>query len=425
MDAVIYPGALHGKIAATPSVSLTYRYMVCAALADGLSVLHPVLPCDDLRATAAAVQALGAGLRFDGEECIIRGVAPGKAMRRAVIDCGENQATLCCLLPIAAALGCNALFKGRGGLLEHPPTPLLSALSENGITCTCPPGAGNIVEIGGQLKSGVFRVPGDAGTHYISGLLLALPLLAGDSELHLTTALRAADCVALTLQAIFASGVRLVRRRDTYYIPGGQRYSLAEADIEGDFTSAAVWLCAGALGAPVTVTGLRPESLQGDRAVLSILRRFGADVVMGENVRISPRPLRAIELSAADIPDIVPALAVVAAFAQGETQIHDARRLRLAEGDRLAAIIGGLHALGAQIRQGPDSLHITGLDRLPGGTADSCGDHRVAMALSIAAVRSRAPVRIRGTACVEKSYPDFFDDLRTLGAHVELLRPKP
>ena len=267
----------------------------------------------------------------------------------------------------------------------------------------------------GRLTGGVFRLAGNISSQFISGLLLALPMTGTDSELVLTTPLESAGYVDMTLDALRRFGVRVECTQNGWRIPAGARYaSCGAAEVEGDWSNAAFWLTAGAISSPVTVTGLAPDSRQGDRAAAAILARFGAEVsTEGDAVTVRPGRLRGIELDARDIPDLVPPLALAAACAEGTTRILGAERLRIKESDRLRSVAAALNALGGDVRVLPDRLEIHG-GTLTSGTADAQNDHRIAMLAAVAASVCAEPVRVCGAEAVNKSYPGFWKDFTQL-----------
>ena len=270
----------------------------------------------------------------------------------------------------------------------------------------------------GRLESGRFLLPGDVSSQFFSGLLFALPLLSGPSELRAATPPESAGYIAMTLAALRRFGIVTEPLPDGWAVPGGQRYrSPGAVRAEGDWSNAAFWLAAGALSRPVTVTGLQAESGQGDRVILEYLRRFGAEVEQNADaVTVRPAPLRGCSLDVRSTPDLAPPLALLAACAAGTTRITGAARLRYKESDRLASIAAALRALGADVRDLPDGLEIAG-GRLTGGTVDACGDHRIAMLAAIAS--ARCDVRLRGAECVEKSDPHFWQTLAGLRSGTE------
>ena len=413
----IEPGPRHGALRAISSKSDVHRQLICAALADTATEFAPFTGSDDIEATLRCLKALGASWEAlpDGGGRL----TPGPVREAPRLDCGESGSTLRFLLPVAAALGCGAGFSGSGRLPRRRIGPLLEVLAENG----CRPDAEHLpLTLSGRLGSGVFSIVGGESSQYISGLLFALPRLSGDSRIRLTSPLSSKGYVDMTLRTLRLFGVRAEETKDGYFVPGGQRYrSPGRAEPEGDWSNAAFHLAAGAMGDPVTVTGLDPASPQRDREILALLERFGASVEQrGGSVTVSPGNLRGQRIDVDQIPDLLPVLAVLGCAARGETVLYNARRLRDKESDRLAAVSGMLRSLGGDVREEADALVIRGT-ALRGGAADGAGDHRIVMAAATAAVLCREPVEITGAEAVSKSYPGFFEDLKALGGCVHVI----
>lgn len=399
-----------GIVEIPPSKSLSHRAVICGALASaaGRCLIGNPGSSEDLDATLRAVTALGFRWEPAGDKLALTGRPPRPAPTVTLIDCGESASTLRLTLPLAALEGCETHFTGSEGLFRRPLTPYREALAPSGVELRP---ERNGVRLSGRLQSGVYRLPGDQSSQFVSGLLLALPLLPGDSELRLTTPLESRPYVEMTLEVMAEFGVEVRALPDGYKIPGGQRYRPADYTVEGDYSQAAFFLAAAALGCPVECAGLREHSSQGDREILSILRAMGAQVRRsGNRLTVTADRLRGVTVSARQIPDLIPPLAALCCFCEGESRITDARRLRLKESDRLRALSTQLGALGADIREEGDSLVIHGQPWLRGGAADACGDHRVAMALAVAALRCRTPVRLTGADTIKKSYPSFWED---------------
>lgn len=415
MDMQIRPSVLRGEVTPPPSKSAAHRALICAALASGRSVLTPAVPSRDIEATAAAVGALGAVVAVSGGALWVDGTAGRpQAADGDVIDCGESGSTLRFMIPVAALSGRRLTFVGHGRLPRRPIGPYLDCLPPAGVRCRTEGGLPLTIE--GQLRPGEFRLPGDVSSQFVTGLLLALPLLAGDSRIRLLSPLESAGYVDMTLAAMARCGVTVRPTADGYAIPGGQSYRACDTAVETDWSQAAFWLAAGALGGPVTCRGMDTRSRQGDRAVFSILEKSGVRMtVQGDRVTAAADRREGFTVRAAQIPDLVPMLAAYACFCEGPSCITDAGRLRLKESDRLHAMALGLRALGAHITEQPDGLRIEPAGPLPGGTADTAGDHRIAMALSVAAAGCAGPSRLIGCECVEKSYPEFFTDFQKLG----------
>jgi 3-phosphoshikimate 1-carboxyvinyltransferase len=311
-------------------------------------------------------------------------------------------------------------FVGRGRLPERPLGDLVSALERNGVELS----SDHLpLSTRGRLRSGRFELPGNVSSQYVTGLLLALPLLKGASEIALTTELESLDYVRITLGVLEQYGIVVEQRGNGFHVPGDQQYrSPRNVVIEGDWSNAAFFLAAGAIGtAPLTVIGLAAHSLQGDRRVVDFLRQFGAEVSVGpEGVRVEPRQLLGCTIDIGETPDLLPVLAVVAACAEGETRFCNAARLRLKESDRLQAPAPLLRALGGEAEELPDGLVVRG-GRLMGGSVDSFHDHRIAMAAAVAACACSDPVTIQGAEAVGKSYPAFYTDYQSLGGVVDVI----
>ena len=359
------------------------------------------------------LRALGARVTADGKTLRVQ---PVTEQAHGAADCGESGATLRFLLPVAAALGRETTFRLHGRLPQRPLGPLLEALEAHGVRLSRP--APGELLCAGRLESGRFLLPGDVSSQFFSGLLFALPLPDGPSELIAVTPPESAGYIAMTLATLRRFGIAAEPLPDGWAVPGGQRYrSPGAVRAEGDWSNAAFWLAAGALSRPVTVTGLQAESGQGDRVILEYLRRFGAEVEQNADaVTVRPAPLHGCSLDVRSTPDLAPPLALLAACAAGTTRITGAARLRYKESDRLASIAAALRALGADVRDLPDGLEIAG-GRLTGGTVDACGDHRIAMLAAI--VSARCDVRLRGAECVEKSDPHFWQTLAGLRSGTE------
>ncbi len=404
MKRTVYPGALRGRVNAIPSKSDAHRQLILAALSDGPTTLEMGPGSEDIEATARCLRALDArvenvaeGLRVEP----IRRLPEGTVE----LDCGESGSTLRFLLPLAAALGADARFLARGRLGERPNEALIEALRERGarIDGDKPP---MWVRGGDRLSPGPFPIPGNISSQYATGLLMALPLLDGPSEIVLTSPVESRAYINMTVEAMAKYGVAASRTDNGYRIPAPQTYrSPARSPVEGDWSNAAFFLAANALGGEVAVVGLLGNSTQADRAIAGLLEQFK------ENAS------RAIDASGC--PDLVPILAVIAAYAPGVTRITHAARLRIKESDRLSAISECLHALGARCEELPDGLVIPGGQQLTGGQVCSHNDHRIAMAMAIAATCAAGPVQIDCAEAVNKSYPGFFADFRRLGGRID------
>lgn len=373
---------------------------------------HRALICATLSKKPCHVYYDGTSKDIQATESCLRALREGKAD----LHCGESGSTLRFLLPVMGALGHKAAFYGEGRLPMRPLSPLYEELEAHGCRLSV---QGEVpLTIGGQLTAGTYCLPGNVSSQYISGLLFALPLLDGDSQIVLTSPLESAPYVDMTIRTLQDFGIKIHRNEKGFIIPGNQTYIAPETyNVEGDWSNACFFLVAGALTEEgITVKGLNQDSLQGDKVILDILRQFGAKVTMeADTVIVKPGPLKAAQLNASQIPDMVPVLAVLALAAEGKTEIRNAARLRIKESDRLAAITQTLTSLGADIKELPDGLVITGKGRLHGGTIDTHNDHRIAMMAAVASLICDGKVTIQNADAVNKSYPDFFDVWKEAG----------
>ena len=412
MNFVIPPGARTGAVRIPASKSQAHRLLLCAALGKEAVTVR----CDglnaDILATVACLCALGAKITEEDGALRVEPVG-GAPDGLCILPCGESGSTLRFLLPVAGALGADAVFLREGRLPERPLEPLLRELVRGGMMFRS---EGGKLFCSGKLAPGAYTLPGNISSQYISALLFALPTLPGDSTLTITGVRESEGYIAMTENALAQSGVRLYKTDSGYDIPGGQTYALpAAVKVEGDYSSAAFFLCMGALSrSGITVTGLRADSAQGDRAVLDILRTMGAfveETVSGISVRRGA--LRGTVIDAAPVPDLIPALCALAAAAEGETRVVNAARLRLKESDRLTTTAAMLSSLGAHVEELPDGLVVRG-GGLRGGTVSAQRDHRIAMAAAVAACACTGTVTVEGWECTNKSYPRFREDFNAL-----------
>lgn len=421
MNIEVMPHALCGTIPAISSKSDAHRLLIGAALADKPTVLFCNVLSEDIRATAECLRALGANIEYGENEITVEPITRDTA-ETAQLDCGESGSTLRFLLPVVSALGKNGVFSGKGRLPERPVTDLRNAMGEHGVIFS-PPWVFPI-ETKGQLTAGKFTLKGNVSSQYVTGLLFALPLLPDDSEIELLPPVESKAYIDMTLSTLHTFGIAVETAGNTYKIRGGQAYKSPETvTVDGDWSNAAFFLAAGALGAPVTVTGLNLHSVQGDKAILDVLLKMGAKIeVDGDAVTVSPAPLKGVQIDASGIPDLVPILSVAAAACEsGATTVTNAARLRIKECDRLAAVNECLTNLGVVCAETDDGLVIWGGEGIRGGDVFGFNDHRMVMSMAIAATVAREKTTIREAQAVRKSYPHFFADFEKLGGNANVL----
>lgn len=410
------------EVKVIPSKSDAHRAMICAALSEIQGGTDETPGCNivcdetskDMEATAKCLKALKEGMSSKDRSV------------PAVCLCGESGSTLRFLLPVAGALGMDADFMPEGRLSERPLSPMYEELQSHG--CSLSPQGSVPLKIRGKLMPGEYTIPGDVSSQYITGLLLALTLLDGDSAIKVSTPLQSAPYVDLTLKVMRDFGIEVEvfgGECPKYLIPGGQRYKApAEYTVEGDWSNAAFWLAAGALAdGGIRCLGLRMDSHQGDKKIVDIMKSMGADVkVCSDSITVKKSSLSGITVDAGAIPDMVPALSLLASVAEGETRIVNAERLRIKESDRLSSISDVLKRLGADITELKDGLVIKGVKKLKGGQVNGHNDHRIVMMAAVASLVSEAPVVINGSKAVNKSYPEFFTRMKELGLDGNLIR---
>ena len=425
MNLKIFPGSLKGTVKAVASKSQMHRMLIRAALSKAPTRTICNTTSADIQATISCLCALGADItQLSSTEYFVSPIPKEDGLYQArqgvVLNCMESGATLRFLIPVAAALGAEAVFTGGGRLPARPLSPLTDALSGHGVTFSS--ASGLPLSVFGRLHCGTYELPGHISSQFISGLLFALPILTDASEIHLTSPAASRPYIDLTLDALKKSNISISTSRNVFFISGGSEYRTPDTlSIEGDWSNAAFWLVAGILHQNIVCSGINLQSLQGDKKILKILSEFGARFTILDNAVLPhPSELHGISIDASDVPDLVPILAVTAAFAEGKTTIHHAQRLRDKESDRLASTASFLRTMGTDIRETADGLVITGGHPLHGGTVSSANDHRIAMAAAIAATKADSPLVINGADAVRKSYPHFYDDFSSLGGKIDL-----
>ena len=390
MDIRIQPKLLSGTVTPPASKSMAHRAVLVMALADGQGTLSNLSDSQDIQATKRCVAALK-NSRPDGE--------------LPFLDCGESGSTLRFLIPIALALAGGGVFTGHGRLMERPQQPYFDIFDEKGIFHEQKNG---VLTVRGTLTPGVYRLPGNVSSQFVTGLLYALPLLPGDSSIEITTPLESSGYVDMTLDMLQKFGISVENQNyELFQIPGNQAYQARDIAVEADWSQAGFWYAANFLDNRVDIQGLNADSTQGDRVVTSLYWKLAKP---GD-----------VDIDVSGCPDLLPPLAVMASMRQGTTRFVKAARLRIKESDRLTTTAALLNTLGGSAEEEPDSLTVRGVPSFTGGTVDGANDHRIVMAAAIAATRSAAPVTILGADAVRKSYPSFWEDYKQLGGVFDVL----
>lgn len=426
MNLVLTPTKLHGKITVPSSKSQGHRELICAALAKGESKVKNITASDDIEATCRILRQLGAEIKeipiaaTGRMEYHIHG-GLHRQEQPLLADCGESGSTLRFLIPIGLISGNEVTYVGQGRLAERPLKPYYDIFDQRDIHYEPKvTGKGLPLLVEGGLTPGRYALPGNVSSQFFSGLLMALPMVKGDSLLCSTTELESASYIDMTLSCLHRHGIKAEKKGvGAYLIPGQQQFKAGTYITEGDYSQAAFWLAAGILGKEISCQGLQENSCQGDRAIIQLIRRMGGAIQTDDDIIASPSRLQGIVIDVADCPDLVPILTVLAANSRGTTHIIHAGRVRLKECDRLHAMTVELNKLGANIQEEPEGLLIHGVGQLHGGCVSSWGDHRIAMALAVATQLCQGKVIIEGAECVKKSYPGFWKDFSKLGGIIE------
>lgn len=407
----ISPSRLSGNVQAIASKSEAHRLLILSALASAPTRLVMRGTSDDIEATLDCIKNLGAAVRTDESGIEI---CPGVSIEGTAFNAGESGSTLRFMLPVASAVMEHAQFVGRGRLPKRPLTHLTEALKSHGVAFSSD---SLPLETYGKLQSGVFTIPGNISSQYVTGLLLALPLLDGDSEIRVTGDLQSKAYVDITLRAMALFGLEAEKTESGYQIRGRQKItSPGTVYVDGDWSNAAFFLAAGAIGETgVSVSGLQANAPQGDKRIIDLLRGFGANITEKDgNYLIKGGRLRAQKIDIGEVPDLIAPLAVTAMFAEGTTEFVNGSRLRIKESDRINTMRNLINALGGKSEDVGDVLIVHGQKPL-GGTVDGANDHRICMAAAIAGAYSPNGCTITGAEAVNKSYPGFYLDFMSIG----------
>ena len=420
MKACIAPSTCSGHVVIPPSKSMAHRAIICASLANGTSVIKNVAYSQDIKTTIAGMQQLGADIRMEADQVTVTGIKDFTIKNKEVFCC-ESGSTLRFFIPIFSLCNQEITFTGQGRLLQRPQKVYEDLFHAQGLTFRQDASGITIREC---LKSGDITLQGDVSSQFISGLLFTLPLLQEDSTIHILPPFESRSYVDLTLQMLKTYGIQASFEDDlTIHIPGNQQYTACDYTIEGDYSQLAFFAVLAACNHDLTITGVHHDSRQGDKKILSILKDFGVRIEEVKNgYHIYKSSLHGCRIDLADCPDLGPILTVLAMYSPGNTNIYNAGRLRIKESDRIEAMEQELRKFGVDIHSTEDEIFIAGNSSYTcTSELSSHNDHRIVMALSVAAACSNTPCSIDGAQAIQKSYPTFFEDLQSIGGKVELL----
>jgi 3-phosphoshikimate 1-carboxyvinyltransferase len=414
MERIVVPSQVKGRVKAPASKSMTQRAIAAALLAEGKTTIINPSACDDSLAAMRIAAALGAEVHSKTNELIIKG---SKKIKENKLNCGESGLAIRMFSPIASLYPGEIILNGTGSLKMRPMSMIEDALRQFGVKCESEKGFVPL-KIKGPPEGGTCEIDGSVSSQLLTGLLMALPVIPKDSVIKVNN-LRSKPYIDLTLQVLEKFGIKInVIGYDQFNIPGNQRYKPCKFEVESDWSGGAFLLVAGAISGDVTVEGLRTDSRQSDKAILTALDKAGARLsITGNSINVSKSPLKALEFNATESPDLFPPLVVLASYCKGITGIKGALRLIHKESNRAAALIEEFGKLNIKVEQSDDYMIVTG-GKVSGGNVRSHGDHRIAMALATAGLGASEKVIIKDSECIAKSYPGFFDDLRLIGAKV-------
>ncbi|MCX6650689.1 MAG: 3-phosphoshikimate 1-carboxyvinyltransferase [Methanomassiliicoccales archaeon] len=409
-----------GEVVSSPSKSYTHRAMTLSLLAEGRSVLHRPLRGEDTLATLEAVKAFG-GLVEERTDLEITG---GRLRcPDGIVDAKNSGTTIRLMAGVASLLSCTTVLTGDESVRRRPMQPLIEALIGLGVRCESTRGNGLApLMVQGPNKGKETSIRGDVSSQFISSLLISSAVKDVDTTIHLTTPLKSRPYVDITMEMMTRFGVKCQSTADGFIVPGGQRYRPQDYTVPGDFSSAAFPLAAAALTGQVTVKNLDPKDRQGDRSFLDILKGLGAEVRWeGNDLRCARGELRGMEIDLGDAPDLFPIVTVLCTQAKGESHITNAAHVRLKESDRIAATTAFLRDMGAEVKETEDGCVVRGGTKLRGARVNSFNDHRILMAAAVAALVADGETIINDGDCHRISYPDFVQDMRSLGAKLEMI----
>ncbi len=417
MRITIQPSKLKGTLQVVSSKSLSHRYIIAAGLASGTSIIKNVLDSDDLTATKNALSSLG--VTFDDNQVI------GKELKviQNEIDCNESGSTLRFMIPISMLLREEIRFTGKGRLPQRPLDVYFDIFKQKHLHYKLENSDSNLpLTVKGPIKPGFYQMRGDVSSQFLTGMLFALPLLKKDSVIEMTTPIESKGYVDLTLDVLKMFGIHVLSVDQYFYIKGNQSYIPKEVTVEGDFSQAAFWMVAGLIGDEITLKSLNPISKQGDSKIVDIIKDMHGEIEYIDKERIykiEPSKTYGVTIDLSQIPDLGPILMVLAGLSEGYTKFIGCNRLRMKESDRLDAMYQVLSKLGVKMEINGDEAVIHGQNSFNGDIElDTFGDHRIAMAIAIAAIRADGPITIDHAEVVSKSYPNFFEIYKKLGGQI-------
>jgi 3-phosphoshikimate 1-carboxyvinyltransferase len=408
---------LAGSIKIPASKSMSHRAIMAAGLAKGKSIIRNLIFSKDIIATIACMENIGAKIERHGDHILVEGLG-GVKLVNYDFYCNESGSTIRFMIPIGMMDRTNTqpiVFHGEGRLATRPMTPYFNIFEEKNIQFDYP---GQLpLTIWGNLESGTYKLPGDVSSQFVTGLMYALSLGEGESTIEMTSKLESRSYVDMTIDVMKSFGIAVSHDDyNKFYVAGNSRFEAKDYTVEGDYSQVAFFVVAGLINGDLTLTGLKETSLQGDSEIINIIKRMGGDICFeGDSLKVKKSQTHGVEIDMSEIPDMLPAISVLAALSKGRTRLYNGQRIRLKESDRIKAMYTELTKLGANIQETEDGLLIDGVDQLNGGQVEGWNDHRIVMALSVAGTCTKEALTISDAQAISKSYPHFFEDLKSIG----------
>ena len=415
MNVIIKPSKLTGDVIIPPSKSLSHRAIIAASLAKGKSTITNVLFSKDILATIDAMEACGAKITKYEDSLEIYGIE--KVIRnKSIIDANESGSTIRFMIPIALTNNEPITFVGHNNLVNRPLDVFYEIFDNQNIEYKREDNKYLPLYVNGGLKPGKYNIRGDISSQFITGLLYALPLLNGDSEIVITTNLESKGYIDLTLDILNMYGIEIINDNyERFIIKGNQSYKPHDYEIEGDYSQSAFFLVADMLGANINLLAMREDSYQGDKKIIDDIKSFGGNVSFDNKILKAEGMPKGCTIDFSQSPDLGPALTVLAALSDGHSSFINAKRLRIKECDRITCMADELNKIGCIVKENPDGMEIDGVKDINPIEFDSHNDHRVAMALSMICLVSKKEFKILNAECVSKSYPNYWNVFESLG----------
>ena len=413
----LFPTKIKGDIIVPSSKSMTHRALICASLAKGKSVISNVMMSEDIQTTMNAMKQIGAKFEVDGSTVTVTGVKKLKYNNNPVF-CNESGSTIRFLIPIFSLTNKEVTFTGKQSLIQRPQTiyEKIFVHDQNEFHKY-----DDKIVVKGSIKAREYFIDGSISSQFFSGLMFSLPLLEEDSTIYIDGTLESKSYIDLTIEVLEQFGIEIQEIENGYFIEGNQKYTATDYRVEGDYSQAAFYLVGGVLNGVIKMDDLDHESNQGDSIIINVIKRMKGRIIFMENGFVAESSQTyGTTIDLADCPDLGPIIALLGTLSKGTTTLTNIHRLRLKESDRVASTINTLKALGANISEKDDTIVIYGKQSLKGGVeVDSYNDHRIAMMISIAALRCENPVILSNPKAVKKSYPHFFEHYTQVGGIIE------